>query len=150
MRHERLNHLHPVCIKLASVTSAHQPQDLVVTALQGHMKMRHELSALSNKANDFFGKQIRLDRRDPVSLNAGHIIQRLYELIKVLFMSFRTIRALSEIAQVHSGQNDLLYTLLCQLLCMMDDVANAIAPALAPGHWDSTKGTGVITSILDR
>src|SRR5882724_1456122 len=84
MRYKRLDKLNPVGVQLALVTSSHQRQYLIATALQGNMKMRHKTGAGSHLADDRVGKQVGLDGGNAVTFRPITCFQCLHQPGEIL------------------------------------------------------------------
>src|SRR5258706_14541237 len=151
MRQKGLDQLHSFSIQFPFIPSAHQSQYLIAAALQGDMKMRHELIAVGYKFNDLVGQKVGLNRGYAITLYSFYFIQFLYqhkEIFSLLFrepaQAFSAIRrrgleGASKITQIHPRQYDLLYTLHSQIFHILHHINYAVTPAFSSCHRDSTE-----------
>ncbi len=74
------------------------------------MEMRHELLLPATNSMIIVAEQVEASIAEmTVTFNVFHLIQLLDQLKKGLFALLRRLRSLSEIAQVHAGEHDLLH-----------------------------------------
>ena len=142
MRHHFLDFLYLVSKQCRIITTTHQLQHLVATALQRDMEMRHERTRLGHIFNNFIGQQVRFDGRNAITLNSFHLIQFLDQIEE----SFTG--RLTEISYIHSGNDNFLAPFGSCLAGLRHNVFNLTITASATGKRDGTIRTEIIATVL--
>ena len=142
MWHHFLDLLNLVSKQGGIVTTAHQFQHFIASALQRDMEMRHERTGLRYILDNFIGQQIRFDGRDTITLDAFHLVECLDQIEEGL------TSGLSEVTDVHPCNHDFLSTFGCCLTGLCYDVFDFSITAPSTGKRDGTIRTEIITSVL--
>ena len=129
--------------QLAVIMPMHQFQHCVTSALQRNMEMRHERTALCTIGYQLLTDQVGLQTADTIALNALNHIEPFHQVQKLLTSS------LSEIADIHASQHNLLAALSCSLFSLFDQRLNRRVPAKPARVRYSTIGTEIVASILN-
>ena len=129
------------------------PKYLIAAALQGNMKMRHELFAVGNKFNDLIGQQIGFNRRNAITLNAFYFIQFFYQFKEIFFVGILSCIPAPSGPLPKSPRftpvNTISFTpFAAKFFCIVHHIFNAIAPAFSSCHRDGAERTIIITAIL--
>src|SRR6185437_199444 len=149
MGHGGFDQPDPFRIELSPVTAAHETQQPVAAALQGDMKMGHEMPARGYPFDHFGGEQVGFDRGDAIAVDAFDLVERLHQVEEILAADGSTIWALPEIAEVDAGKHDLADVAAGgQLFHGLYRCRHGVAAATAAGHGDGAEGTAVVTAIL--
>ena len=104
--------------------------------------MRHEGTALGAVLDELVRNQIGFERADAVTLNALYPIERLNQVDKLLAGS------LTKVADVHTGEHNLLTTLGSGLLGLRYQRGNRWVARKTTGVGNGTVGAEVIATIL--
>src|SRR5215471_5249756 len=107
--HDFLNMSHTIRIKFTLIPSTHQTQDPVAPALQRNVKMRHEFPAARDEFNNFIGKQVGFNGRNPEPLNLINLIQLPDQSKKILLSFSNRSVGNAKISKVDSGQHNFLH-----------------------------------------
>ena len=107
------------------------------------MEMRLEFVSGCDPVHDVFRYEVRLDRRDPVTFYAFHVVQPFQKLEETL--SRRT----SEVACIHSSDDYFLDSRRGDLPCLGDDVIDRDIPGKPPRERHCAVCAEVVASILD-
>ena len=106
------------------------------------MKMRHKSTGTGNELDDFISQQIGLDRRNAVTFDAFHLIQRFHQIKESLTGS------LTKIADIHACQYDLFSAFGSGLPCLLHHRGNSTVTAASTGKRNGTIRTEIIASVL--
>ena len=128
--------------KFRCILTADVLQNRVAAALKRNMEMWQELGAGSYPVHDVVGQQVRLDGRNPVSLNALHIVERFQQIQETL------PGLAAEVASVDAGEHDFLHARCCYFLSFAYGFVNADATAPSTCVWHSAVGAEVVASVL--
>ena len=142
MRHHFLDLPYLVSEQGSVVPTAHELQHLVASALQRDVEVRHERTGAGHIVDDFIGKQVRFDGRDAITLNALYGIQRLDQIEE------RLAGGLPEIADVHTGNDNLLASFGHSLTGLCHQILYPPVTATATGKRNGAIGTEVVATIL--
>ena len=142
IRHHFLDFLYFRGKKSRIITTAHQFQHFIATGLQRDMKMRHKSTGTGNELDDFISQQIGLDRRNAVTFDAFHLIQRFHQIKESLTGS------LTKIADIHACQYDLFSAFGSSLPCLLHHRGNSTVTAASTGKRNGTIRTEIIASVL--
>ena len=124
------------------VTAVHQLENLVASALQWDMEVRHEGTALGAVGNEVIITEIRLQTGDAVTLDSFHLVHRLHKVEEAL------VGGLSKVTDVHTGNHDFLAALSCRLLTLSHERLDAWVAGIATGERNGAIGTVVVAAIL--
>ena len=112
IRHLLLDEIHLMGKERLVITAMHQLQNLIASALQRNMEVRHEGTALCTVSNEIIITEIRFQTGDAITLDTLHLVHRLHKIQESLMGS------LTEITDVHTGDDNLLTPLSCSLLTL--------------------------------
>ena len=124
------------------VTAAHQFQHFVATWLQRDMEVGHEAARACHELDDFIGQQIRFYRRDAITLYSFHFIQCSHQVEETLSGT------LSEIADIDTGQYNLLTTLCRHLTCLLHHRSHRTVTAPPTSKGNRAIRTEVVATVL--
>ena len=142
IRHFLLDKIHLVSKERLVVTTVHQLEHLIASALQRNVKMRHEGTALGTILYEIIITEIRLQTRDAVTLDSFDLIHRLDKVDESL------MGGLSEITDIHTGNDDFLTAFSSRLLTLSHKRLNARVARIASGKWNGAIGAIIIATIL--
>ena len=125
------------------VPPANSPQECVAAALQRNVEMPLEFGSGGNPVHNFWRNQVGLNGRNPVPVNAFHLIQRLEQIQKTFS------GGTSKISGVYPREHHLPNLLRSYLPGLFYRFAHRNIPAPAPGIRHRAICTEVVTSILN-
>ena len=142
IRHFLLDKIHLVGKERLVVTTVHQLEHLIASALQRNVEMRHKGTALGTILYEIIIAEIRLQTRDAVTLDSFYLIHRLDKVDESLMGS------LTEITDIHTGNDDFLTAFSSRLLTLSHKRLDARVARIASGKWNGAIGTIIIATIL--
>ena len=142
IRHFLLDKIHLVGKERLVVTTVHQIEHLIASALQRNVEMRHKGTALGTILYEIIITEIRLQTRDAVTLDSFYLIHRLDKVDESL------VGSLTEIADIHTGNDDFLTAFSSRLLTLSHKRLDARVARIASGKWNGTIGAIIIAAIL--
>ena len=142
IRHFLLDKIHLVGKERLVVTAVHQLEHLIASALQRNVEMRHKGTALGTILYEIIITEIRLQTRDAVTLDSFYLIHRLDKVDESLMGS------LTEIADIHTGNDDFLTAFSSRLLTLSYKRLDARVARIASGKWNGAIGAIIIAAVL--
>ena len=142
IRHAAADRFDAVAESFRPVTSAHQAENTVRTALQRHVEMGLELGRRRAEADDVIGQKVRLDGRDAVAFDARHPVERREQVSEPLAGSP------SEIACIDARYHDFLSTRSGDSLRFLHEVGDGHVAARSAGVMYRTVGALVVAAVL--
>ena len=142
VRHQAVYLVYLMGKQCGVVMAAHQFQHRVAARLERYVEMRHESFRLRRESDYPVGKQIRLYRRDAVTLDSLHAVQRLYEVVKSL------VRAFTEITYVDAGNHYFLSAVGRHLPRLAYQVIYPAATASPAGTRDGAIAAIIVATVL--
>ena len=142
IRHFLLDKIHLVGKERLVVTAVHQLEHLIASALQRNVEMRHKGTALGTILYEIIITEIRLQTRDAVTLDSFYLIHRLDKVDESL------MGGLSEITDIHTGNDDFLTAFSSRLLTLSHKRLDARVARIASGKWNSAIGAIIIAAVL--
>ena len=140
--HQRAYGGDPVGEARRGITAAHQPQDLVRTALQGDVEMMLEFRRSGAEGDDLVRQKVRFDGGDAVTLDPVHAVQRPQQVDELL------ARRPAEIPRVDARQDDLLLSGRRDPARLGDQIGDRHVPAAAASVVDRTVCALVVAAVL--
>ena len=142
IRHFLLDKIHLVGKERLVVTAVHQLEHLIASALQRNVEMRHKGTALGTILYEIIITEIRLQTRDAVTLDSFYLIHRLDKVDESL------VGSLTEITDIHTGNDDFLTAFSSRLLTLSHKRLDAWVARIASGKWNGTIGAIIIAAVL--
>ena len=142
IRHFLLDKIHLVGKERLVVTAVHQLEHLIASALQRNVEMRHKGTALGTILYEIIITEIRLQTRDAVTLDSFYLIHRLDKVDESLMGS------LTEITDIHTGNDDFLTAFSSRLLTLSHKRLDARVARIASGKWNGAIGAIIIAAVL--
>ena len=142
IRHFLLDKIHLVGKKRLVVTAVHQFEHLIASALQRNVEMRHKGTALGTILYEIIITEIRLQTRDAVTLDSFYLIHRLDKVDESL------VGSLTEITDIHTGNDDFLTAFSSRLLTLSHKRLDARVARIASGKWNGAIGAIIIAAVL--
>ena len=142
IRHFLLDKVHLVGEERLVVTTVHQLEHLIASALQRNMEMRHKSTALGTILYEIIITEIRLQTRDAVTLDSFYLIHRLDKVDESL------VGSLTEITDIHTGNDDFLTAFSSRLLTLSHKRLDARVARIASGKWNGAIGAIIIAAVL--
>ena len=142
IRHFLLDKIHLVGKERLVVTAVHQLEHLIASALQRNVEMRHKGTALGTILYEIIITEIRLQTRDAVTLDSFYLIHRLDKVDESL------VGSLTEITDIHTGNDDFLTTFSSRLLTLSHKRLDARVARIASGKWNGAIGTIIVAAVL--
>ena len=142
IRHFLLDKIHLVGEERLVVTTVHQLEHLIASALQRNVEMRHKGTALGTILYEIIITEIRLQTRDAVTLDSFYLIHRLDKVDESL------VGSLTEIADIHTGNDDFLTAFSSRLLTLSHKRLDARVARIASGKWNGAIGAIIIAAVL--
>ena len=142
IRHLLLDKIHLVSEERLVVTAVHQLEHLIASALQRNVEMRHEGTALGTILYEIIIAEIRLQTRDAVTLDSFYLIHRLDKVDESLMGS------LTEITDIHTGNDDFLTAFSSRLLTLSHKRLDARVARIASGKRNGAIGAIIIAAVL--
>ena len=142
IRHLLLDQLNLMSKESLIITAMHQLENLIATALQRYVEMRHESPALGTIFDEIIITEVWLQTGNSVSLDALYSIKSLHQIQKAL------MSCLTEISDIHASNNDFLTSLTGSLLRLFYKRSNTWIAGIATGKRYCTIGTIIIATIL--
>ena len=104
--------------------------------------MRHKAAGMRNELYYLISQQIRFYGRDTITFNTFYLVQRLHQVEESLS------GALAEIANVNTGQHNLLSPFGCSLTRLFYHRGNRSVAAPSASKRNGAIGTIIIATIL--
>ena len=142
IRHLLLDKIHLVSKERLVVTAVHQLEHLIASALQRNVEMRHKGTALGTILYEIIIAEIRLQTRDAVTLDSFYLIHRLDKVDESL------VGSLTEITDIHTGNDDFLTAFSSRLLTLSHKRLDAWVARIASGKWNGAIGAIIIAAVL--
>ena len=142
IRHFLLDKIHLVGKERLVVTTVHQLEHLIASALQRNVEMRHKSSALGTILYEIIITEIRLQTRDAVTLDSFYLIHRLDKVDESL------VGSLAEIADIHTGNDDFLTAFSSRLLTLSHKRLDARVARIASSKRNGAIGTIIVAAVL--
>ena len=142
IRHFLLDKIHLVGKERLVVTTVHQLEHLIASALQRNVEMRHKSTALGTILYEIIITEIRLQTRDAVTLDSFYLIHRLDKVDESL------VGSLTEITDIHTGNDDFLTAFSSRLLTLSHKRLDARVARIASGKWNGAIGTIIVAAVL--
>ena len=142
IRHFLLDKIHLVGKKRLVVTAVHQLEHLIASALQRNVEMRHKGTALGTILYEIIITEIRLQTRDAVTLDSFYLIHRLDKVDESL------VGSLTEISDIHTGNDDFLTAFSSRLLTLSHKRLDARVARIASGKWNGAIGAIIVAAVL--
>ena len=142
IRHFLLDKIHLVGKERLVVTAVHQLEHLIASALQRNVEMRHKGTALGTILYEIIITEIRLQTRDAVTLDSFYLIHRLDKVDESL------VGSLTEITDIHTGNDDFLTAFSSRLLTLSHKRLDARVARIASGKWNGAIGAIIIAAVL--
>ena len=142
IRHLLLDEIHLMGKERLVITAMHQLQHLIASALQRNMEVRHEGTTLCAIGNEIIITKIRFQTGDAKTLDTLHLVHRLHKIQESLMGS------LTEITDVHTGDDNLLTSLSCSLLTLSHQRLDARITGISTGERNGTIGAVIVAAIL--
>ena len=142
IRHFLLDKIHLVGKERLVVTTVHHLEHLIASALQRNVEMRHKGTALGTICDEIIIAEIRLQTRDSVTLDSFYLIHRLDKVDESLMGS------LTEITDIHTGNDDFLTAFSSRLLTLSHKRLDARVARIASGKRNGAIGAIIIATIL--
>ena len=142
IRHFLLDKIHLVGEERLVVTAVHQLEHLIASALQRNVEMRHKGTALGTILYEIIITEIRLQTRDAVTLDSFYLIHRLDKVDESL------VGSLTEITDIHTGNDDFLTAFSSRLLTLSHKRLDARVARIASGKWNGAIGAIIIAAVL--
>ena len=142
IRHFLLDKIHLVGKERLVVTAVHQLEHLIASALQRNVEMRHKSTALGTILYEIIITEIRLQTRDAVTLDSFYLIHRLDKVDESL------VGSLTEITDIHTGNDDFLTAFSSRLLTLSHKRLDAWVARIASGKWNGAIGAIIIAAVL--
>ena len=142
IRHFLLDKIHLVGKEHLVVTAVHQLEHLIASALQRNVEMRHKSTALGTILYEIIIAEIRLQTRDAVTLDSFYLIHRLDKVDESL------VGSLTEIADIHTGNDDFLTAFSSRLLTLNHKRLDARVARIASGKRNGAIGAIIIAAVL--
>ena len=142
IRHFLLDKIHLVGKERLVVTAVHQLEHLIASALQRNVEMRHKGTALGTILYEIIIAEIRLQTRDAVTFDSFYLIHRLDKVDESL------VGSLTEITDIHTGNDDFLTAFSSRLLTLSHKRLDARVARIASGKWNGAIGAIIIAAVL--
>ena len=142
IRHLLLDKIHLVGKERLVVTTVHQLEHLIASALQRNVEMRHKGTALGTILYEIIITEIRLQTRDAVTLDSFYLIHRLDKVDESL------VGSLTEITDIHTGNDDFLTAFSSRLLTLSHKRLDARVARIASGKRNGAIGAIIIAAVL--
>ena len=142
IRHLLLDKIHLVGKERLVVTAVHQLEHLIASALQRNVEMRHKGTALGTILYEIIITEIRLQTRDAVTFDSFYLIHRLDKVDESL------VGSLTEIADIHTGNDDFLTAFSSRLLTLSHKRPDARVARIASGKRNGAIGAIIIAAVL--
>ena len=142
IRHFLLDKIHLVGKERLVVTAVHQLEHLIASALQRNVEMRHKSTALGTILYEIIITEIRLQTRDAVTLDSFYLIHRLDKVDESL------VGSLTEIANIHTGNDDFLTAFSSRLLTLSHKRLDARVARIASGKRNGAIGAIIVAAVL--
>ena len=142
IRHFLLDKIHLVGEERLVVTTMHQLEHLIASALQRNVEMRHKGTTLGTILYEIIITEIRLQTRDAVTLDSFYLIHRLDKVDESL------VGSLTEITDIHTGNDDFLTAFSSRLLTLSHKRLDARVARIASGKWNGAIGAIIIAAVL--
>ena len=142
IRHFLLDKIHLVGEERLVVTAVHQLEHLIASALQRNVEMRHKGTALGTILYEIIITEIRLQTRDAVTLDSFYLIHRLDKVDESL------VGSLTEIADIHTGNDDFLTAFSSRLLTLSHKRLDARVARIASGKRNGAIGAIIVAAVL--
>ena len=142
IRHFLLDKIHLVGKERLVVTAVHQLEHLIASALQRNVEMRHKGTALGTILYEIIITEIRLQTRDAVTLDSFYLIHRLDKVDESL------VGSLTEISDIHTGNDDFLTAFSSRLLTLSHKRLDARVARIASGKWNGAIGAIIVAAVL--
>ena len=140
--HHRLDTPYLVGKELAVVMPVHKSQHLVASALQRYVEMWHKRTALRTEVDELIAYQVGLQTAYSVSADALHLVESAHEVDKSL------TGGLTEVADVHSRQHNLLPPLCSSLLGLRHKRVDRGITTKPSGKGDCTVCAEIVATVL--
>ena len=152
VRHQIFNFFHALGVQFSLVTATHLCQLFVVAALQRNMKVRYKQVGLCDKFNNFVGQQVGFDTRNAKAFYVFDLIQFFNQINKQsLFFgacAFDDLRAVAEIADIHTRQHDFFRACRRNTFSVFDNALYSVAATRTARLRYGAKSTFIITTVL--
>ena len=106
------------------------------------MEVRHECTTLRTKLYEFVTQKVRLHTAYAIALNSLHLVKGLAQVEETLTC------CLSEVADVHTGEHNLLAAFSCSLFCLSHERSNGGVTGVATCIWNGAIGAVVVAAVL--
>ena len=124
------------------IMTVHQPEHLIAATLQGNMEMGHEMGTKGTIVDEFIGEQVGFKTADTITFNTLNPVECLHQVEE------RLTRRLPEVADVHTGEHNLLPPRFHRLFCLLHQRSNRRVAAKATGKRNGAIGAEIVTSVL--
>ena len=120
----------------------HQFQHRIAATLQGDMEMGHKRPTLGTVCYQFVGQQVGFQTADAVALNGLHPVECLHQINELLACG------LTKVAYVHTGEHNLLATLLSCFASLRHQRFYRRVSRKASGVGNGAVSTEVVAAVL--
>ena len=142
MWHKRFNLLHFVRKKLTVIFTFHNTQHFVGSRLKRNMEVRHNMTTVHYKFNNFVGQQVWLNGGNTETHICFNPVECFYQ-VEEGFISMRT-----KVANIHTCKYYFLSSCFNGFHCLLNSFSNRSATTTATRKRYSAISTVIIATIL--